>query len=375
MQFLLPRLRIFFVIFLFTDIFLSNSYAATLRFQRNITWVEEKNIKKGDQSFSNFISFENAIIAQNNSWHPYWSEVFRLNSNATNVKINIQKLVYGKLNTNGEIQNQSLLKNIVNYNQQLTIGTEMGRTVVGFSFLPLAYNQSNGQVQNIVAFEVEITFDVIPLSQASFNKKSFATNSILATGDWFKIAVTKTGFHKLDRNFFQSNGINLSGIDPRTIKVYGNGPGLLPQANSAIRYDDLVENAIIVVGENDGVFDASDYLLMYGKSQFDVWKPAGNFIAREKNIYSDTTYYFITFNQGNGKRISKQTNQPNFASTQDFHTYCFAHELDALNYGKSGRQFLGEAFDRTPVQNFPFILMVIIPQILSLSDLLLLQDQ
>ena len=28
--------------------------------------------------------------------------------------------------------------------------------------------------------------------------------------------------------------------------------------------------------------------------------------------------------------------------------------MDALNYGKSGRQFLGEAFDRTPVQNFPF---------------------
>ena len=72
-------------------------------------------------------------------------------------------------------------------------------------------------------------------------------------------------------NFFQSNGINIAGIDPRTIKVFGNGPGLLNQACALTRADDLVENAILVFGENDGVFDAGDYVLFYGKSQFDVW--------------------------------------------------------------------------------------------------------
>ena len=354
MQFLSLRLKIIFVIFLFTIVFYATTKAAVLRFQRNIVWLNEKNVKKDQQSFSHFISFKNASITQNSNWHPYWNEVFKLNTNAKNVKINVQKVVYGKLNSNEEIQNQSLLKNINNYNQQITIGAELGKTVVGLTFLPIEYEQVTDQIQTIISFEVEITYDIYPTVQATFNKKSFATNSVLATGDWYKIAVTKTGFHKLDRNFFQANGINVSDIDPRTIKVYGNGPGILPQANAATRPDDLVENAIIVVGENDGVFDAGDYVLMYGKSQFDVWKPAGNFIGREKNIYADTTYYFITFNQGNGKRISKQTSQPNFANTQDYHTYCFAHELDALNYGKSGRQFLGEAFDRTPVQNFSF---------------------
>ncbi len=354
MQFLLPRMKIFFVIFLFTAMFLSNSYAAVLRFQRNINWIEETDVIKEDQNFSNFISFKNAQVTKSKHWHPYWNEVFRLNANATNVKVSIQKMVYGKPTFNDEIQNQSLLQNIINFNEQIVLGSESGKTVVGFSFLPLVYNAAENKVQTIVSFEIEISYDVLSIPTSSLNKKSFANNSVLAVGDWYKIAVTKTGFHKLDRNFFQASGINISAIDPRTIRIYGNGPGLLPQANSATRLDDLVENALLVVGENDGVFDANDYVLMYGKSQFDVWKPAGNFIGREKNIYADTTYYFITFNQGNGKRISKQANQPGFNNTQDFHTYCFAHELDALNYGKSGRQFLGEAFDRMPVQSFSF---------------------
>ncbi len=86
----------------------------------------------------------------------------------------------------------------------------------------------------------------------------------------------------------------------------------------------------------------------------DVWKQQGNAIVREKNIYADTTYYFLNIGQGNGKRISKQTNQPTVVNTQNYHTYCFSHELDALNYGRSGRQFLGEAFDRLPNQTFSF---------------------
>jgi hypothetical protein len=354
MQFLFSRVKIFFVIFLITAFFLTNSKAAVLRFQRNINWKEEKNITKGEQVFSNFISFKDALLTQNTHWQPYWNEVFRLNTAASNIKVNIQKIVFGNLDNKHQIQNQEILKNVKDYNKQIIIGYEMGKSVVGLTFLPIGYDEATNHSSIVTSFEIEITYDVVSPQVLKLNKKGFVSSSVLANGDWFKIAVTKTGFHKLDRNFFQTNGINISGIDPRTIKVYGNGPGLLPQANSATRSDDLVENAILVVGENDGVFDAGDYVLMYGKSQFDVWKQSGSFVGREKNIYSDTTYYFITFNQGTGKRIAKQASQPNVVNVQNYHTYCHAHELDILNFGKSGRQFLGEAFDRIPTQNFSF---------------------
>ena len=46
MQFLLLRVKIIFVIFLFTMLFMSDLSATVLRFQRNINWIEEKNITK-----------------------------------------------------------------------------------------------------------------------------------------------------------------------------------------------------------------------------------------------------------------------------------------------------------------------------------------
>jgi hypothetical protein len=213
MQFLLLRVKIIFVIFLFTMLFMSDLSATVLRFQRNINWIEEKNITKGEHFFSSFISFKDAQLTQNLHWHPYWSEVFRLNSAATNIRINIQKVIFSKSDQRYQIQNQEFLKNIEDYNKQITIGKENGKSVVGLTFLPISFDASANRYSTIISFELEITYDEAPSLNSVLNKKGFTNNSVLAFGDWYKIAVSKTGFHKLDRNFFQSNGINIAGID------------------------------------------------------------------------------------------------------------------------------------------------------------------
>ena len=91
----------------------------------------------------------------------------------------------------------------------------------------------------------------------------YAAHSVLATGDWYKLAVPGSGIYRLGYSELQSMGINLSELDPRNIRIYGNGGGMLPENNSVFRYDDLQENAIQVTGEEDGHFDASDYILFY----------------------------------------------------------------------------------------------------------------
>ncbi len=40
-------------------------------------------------------------------------------------------------------------------------------------------------------------------------------------------------------------GLDVDNIDPRKIRLYGNGGGQLPFANSAPRCDDLQENSIL----------------------------------------------------------------------------------------------------------------------------------
>ncbi|TAE87191.1 MAG: T9SS C-terminal target domain-containing protein [Bacteroidetes bacterium] len=361
MQFLLFSKRFFFTILLISALSPDNLKAATLIFKRTIDWQESTNITRKGVTFPHFVTFFSANHYEKDSWLPIWGETFRLNLTAKDVSVRVRNIQFGKWQNNAPVQGAQLLKGQNNFNQQFFTGFEQGNTVVAFTFLPIQYVNGENNGLPVLSFEVEINYTPELNLLKQLGKKSFTTKSVLSEGVWYKLAVTKTGFHKLDRNFFESNGINTAGIDPRTIKIYGNGPGILPQRNASPRIDDLKENAIIVEGESDGVFNAGDYVIMYGKSQFDVWEPNGNYLERQKNIYADTTYYFLTFGNQPGKRIVKQSSMPIGNSIATSHMFCYYHELDMLNVGKTGRNFVGESFERVPQQNFTVFIDGLIP--------------
>ena len=89
--------------------------------------------------------------------------------------------------------------------------------------------------------------------------------SVLASGTWYRLAVTAEGMYRLDASYLSSLGINVSGIDPRTIRIFGNGGRELPEDLASARATDLVEDAIYVNGEADGKFDPGDYVVFYGR--------------------------------------------------------------------------------------------------------------
>ena len=138
---------------------------------------------------------------------------------------------------------------------------------------------------------------------------SFAqtSNSVLATGTWYKFAIDTTGVFKIDRGFLQQLGVPLNGLNPKKIHIYGNGGQQLPVLNSDFRYDDLQENAIYVAGENDNSFDANDYILFYGKGPHDWQLDPANAVANHRhNPYTDLAYYFLSVDENNGKRIQSK---------------------------------------------------------------------
>ena len=59
--------------------------------------------------------------------------------------------------------------------------------------------------------------------------------------------------------------MNVSSLDPRKLKIFGYGGYSLPEDVAISKSGSPIENAIIVVGEQDGVFDAGDYILFYGR--------------------------------------------------------------------------------------------------------------
>ena len=139
-------------------------------------------------------------------------------------------------------------------------------------------------------------------------------NSVLRTGDWYKIEIkddghgNSDGIYKITKSKLEDAGINLSGVDPRTIKMYGNGGEMLPEDFNDPRPQDLVQIAIYISGENDGKFDPQDYILFYGKS-INNWKYDNNLqlYTHYVNIYSTSNYYWICINTpGNGKRMAAE---------------------------------------------------------------------
>ncbi|HEY4800898.1 MAG TPA: type IX secretion system sortase PorU, partial [Bacteroidia bacterium] len=176
-------------------------------------------------------------------------------------------------------------------------------------------------------------------------------------GKWYKISVTSDGIYKMDYSFLKRLGMRMDSLKTQNIRIYGNGGGQLPFANAGFRYDDLQENAIEVVDQNNnGNFDSTDYVLFYGQAQH-RWQydRIGKQFHHNLNIYSDTTYYFVTKDLGTGKRIVQQnsssTSPTNIVSSFDDYQF---HELEEINLLKSGRVWHGETFDIVNAYNFTF---------------------
>lgn len=190
-------------------------------------------------------------------------------------------------------------------------------------------------------------------------KNRMVINSVLNSGDWYKIEIkdnndgNSEGIYKITKSFLDNAGINVNGLDPRTIKIYGNSGELLGETMNLPRPEDLVENAIYIEGENDGVFNNDDYILFYGKS-VNPWHydSTSNSFYHTVNYYSRSNYYWICINTaGNGKRMqlvqSENTSNPYVPSSFTEKLYT---EPDEENLISEGNLWL--SFSKRPGQSF-----------------------
>lgn len=182
----------------------------------------------------------------------------------------------------------------------------------------------------------------------------FAQSSVLSSGSWFRVAVTETGIYKLTKADLDDLGLNTSGQGARNIKIYGNGlRGVLPQTNSEDRPEDLIENAIFVSGEEDESIDENDYLLFYALGpDKQTWSEDG--LSYEKNIYADSSYYFITVGTDAGMRIEDLESLGGAGSPVTIFDDVEIFEEDVNNILSSGRGWYGELFDNEETNSFPF---------------------
>lgn len=232
--------------------------------------------------------------------------------------------------------------------------TGKGQSFAFLELLPLRKNSENGLIEQLVDFELVYSYE--PGLVEVKNVQSTASRSVLADGDWYKIRISESGIYKISYSDLQAIGIQPAGIDPRKLRLFGNGGGTLPENNAMPRYDDLVENHIVVVGEADGVMDPGDYILFYGQGPL-VWdyNPSIGFFEHRPNYYDDYAYYYIIIGPENGKRL--QTTHTEGVVSLEVNRFLDYQkvEQDLYNLTNTGRTWYGDLFDVTLTRNYPFI--------------------
>jgi hypothetical protein len=196
-------------------------------------------------------------------------------------------------------------------------------------------------------------------------QRTYKTSSVLASGNWFKISVAEGGIYKMDVAFLNSLGIT-GNISSAQIRVFGNGGGMLPEANNIIPVDDLEENAIWVEDGGDGSLNGQDYVLFYAQGPNHWLKDSANkrFI-HQQNIYSEKAFYYLTVG-GTGLRVPTPTSTFTATVTVTSFDERYFHEFDTVNFLSSGKEWFGEEFSSFPgrslTRNFQLPLADLLPQ-------------
>ena len=216
------------------------------------------------------------------------------------------------------------------------------------------FRQKDGHYEKLLSATLSVT-----LTPDFGNVKSnptYATRSAMASGTWYKIGLPETGIYKLTVSDLKELGIDVSGLDPRQIRIYHNGGGVLPELNSTSRPDDLVEVPIYVAGEADGRFDNNDYILFYGRGPV-CWKLETGRVAysHAQNPYDNYAYAFVVVGLGQGKRIA-DADQPAGNAGEivnqflDYQVY----EKDQYNLNRMGRTYYSDKMEFTSSLHFDF---------------------
>jgi len=178
--------------------------------------------------------------------------------------------------------------------------------------------------------------------------RSYAENSKLNTGDWYKFRVNKSGIYSISYQDVASLGFD----SPSDIGVFGYGH-MVPKLNAEARYDDLPERPVYHKDNNgNGVFDSGDVLLVFleGPNEFNY---TGSRYEHEIHNYSNYAYYFLS-DESEKKRIqfADGADDPDYVtSTYD---YYYAMEKDSINIMGSGRNLYWRKFSYYLSYNFNF---------------------
>lgn len=227
-------------------------------------------------------------------------------------------------------------------NEKFSFGVSRNENFITALYNPLI--NTNGTVE--IASKIRVRVNASAISTQNDREYTFANNSVLRSGDWYKIGIASDGMHILTFDDLNSLGIPIATLNPNSINIYANHVPKLSEQNWVERPDDLMKNAIYIAGDGDLSFDPADYILFYAKGPDEVIVNSSDFTV-SKNKNDSLNYVFIHVdNSDTPKRIGTldNTDNPFTNNITSFNDYVLFEE-NQENLLKSGDGWYGQRFE------------------------------
>ncbi len=328
-------LSIAFLLFLLPFIALSqNKYQHFVA----LKWEGVKTLDVFEKEKLTVLSFEEGIFPQLKSRVSVFHEYLEIADNEEVVKVEMLHPIYKPL-TKEELMVVKDLEIDTKINIKISHMRSRNSRVAEINFFPLV--KQNGQILKLTQVSLKPIVKEIGIEKST---TKYASNSVLSTGDWYKIRIKEDGIYKLTYGQLKDWGVDVENMDIHKMGVFGNTGMILPQMNKSSVIDDLAENPMHIEDGGDGKFNSGDYIAFYGKAPT-FWKlnSDSTMFNHVINPYNDYSYYFFTPNAGSGKRLetTATTNAPATYVSETFDDYQY-HEEELENLIKSGRNWFGE---------------------------------
>ncbi len=195
------------------------------------------------------------------------------------------------------------------------------------------------------------TFFIIFLISFTLNADNPHSNeSVLASGEWFKVASEKQGIHKITYSQLRNWG-----IEPQNVAIYSNGGYMLPVMNNEYCPDDLTKIPVLHSKDHNG----SDAIYFYSTGSTE-WKynTSSRVFEHTEHLFDNKTYFFITSDHSKSTTPTEAPNSPESASaTFNFYDDYQVYQQKNINLLNSGNIWYSERLmpnaTKTHVFNFP----------------------
>lgn len=271
---------------------------------------------------------------------PFYAEVIPVSTGGA-ISVQFSQMVYRTLAAQElKLLSKEELEALSDLKPQFVVGTARGQQMVDISVPALRTNPSTGEVEKLISFNFTLQPGVA--STKKMSATLYASNSVLANGDWRMIKVSKRGIYKLTYDELVAMGFS----DVKNISLWGHDGNQLSSYNDGTAIDDL-KQIPVWMSNSSASFGKGDYILFYvnGPVSWELLE-GDSIISHSIHDYSSYSGYFLTTRFTNPLRISSAPVPPGthtrISSSYDALYYV---EQNDVNLIKTGREWLGENFD------------------------------